>query len=362
MAQKDYYATLGLDKNATEDEIKKAHIKLAKQYHPDLNHEPGAQEKFKEIQEAYDVLSDPKKKANYDKYGSAEGPQGFGGFGDGGFSEGGFSGFDDLGDLFSSFFGGGRSRSTNGPEKGQDIQKRMTVSLMEAINGAKTKIQVAVYDTCPTCHGTGAATAQDIVTCPRCNGRGRVTKTVSTIFGQTQTTSTCPDCGGTGKYVKNKCSQCKGDGRIKVNKTVEVTVPQGIDNGQSIRLAGLGGKGYNGGPNGDLYIQFVVKEDPLYLRDGDDLKSNIKISFADACLGSTKIIHTPYGDASIQIPEGTQSGTVFKLKGKGVPNVRTHIKGDMYVKANIETPKNLTKEQKQILRDLFTVSDPKKKK
>ena len=360
MAQKDYYATLGLTKGATDEEIKKAHIKLAKQYHPDLNHEPGAQEKFKEIQEAYDVLSDPQKKANYDKYGTAEPNQGFGGFG--GF-EGGFStGFEDLGDIFSSFFGGGTRRQSNGPQKGQDMQKRMSISLNDVIFGRKAKISVPVYDTCPHCHGTGAESNSDIVTCPRCNGRGQILETVNTIFGQTQSRRACPDCNGTGKYIKNKCSVCRGDGKIKSTKDIEVEVPVGIQTGQQIRLSGYGGKGYNGGPNGDLYIQFVVKDDPLYSRDGDDLRADLKISFADALLGSVKDIQTPYGIAEMSIPSGTQTGTTFRLRGKGVPNIRTKVKGDMYIKVNIETPRNFTQNQKDLIREAFGLDNSKNKK
>lgn len=362
MAQKDYYSILGLDKNATEDDIKKAHIKLAKKYHPDINHEPGAQEKFKEIQEAYDVLSDPKKKANYDKYGTADPQDAFQGFGSGGFS--GFEGgaFSDLGDIFSSFFGGGRRQAPNGPEKGDDIQKRVAISLNDVIFGKKIPITVPVYDNCPHCHGSGAENTSDIVTCPRCNGRGQVLETVNTIFGTTQTRRVCPDCGGTGKYIKNKCNTCHGDGRVKNMKNVEVDVPIGIQTGQQIRFSGFGGKGYNGGPNGDLYIQFIVKDDPLYTRDGDDLKCEIRISFPEAALGMAKIIATPYGDMEVKIPEGTQPGTMLKLRGKGVPNLRTKNKGDLIVTIKVETPRNLSKVQKELLREAFQMDERDKKK
>ena len=360
MAQKDYYSILGLSKGATDEEIKKAHIKLAKQYHPDINHEPGAQEKFKEIQEAYDVLSDPQKRANYDKYGTAEPNQGFGGFG-GGF-EGFSSGFEDLGDIFSSFFGGGRQQQSSGPQKGQDYQKRMSISLNDVIFGKKTKLQVPVYETCPHCHGTGAESNGDIVSCPRCNGRGQILETVNTIFGQTQTRRVCPDCSGTGKYIKNKCVQCRGEGKIKNTKDIEVEVPVGIQTGQQIRLSGYGGKGYNGGPNGDLYIQFVVKDDPLFTREGDNLKSDLKITFPEATIGTTKIVKTPYGDTEMVIPEGTQPNTTFRIRGKGVPNIRSKVKGDLFIRVVVATPTNLTKNQRDVLIEAFGLDDPKNKK
>lgn len=363
MAQKDYYGILGLDKNASDEDIKKAHIKLAKKYHPDINHEPGAQEKFKEIQEAYDVLSDPQKRANYDKYGTADPNEGFGGAG--GF--GGFSGFGDFtsgfSDIFSSFFGGGRrEESQSGPMKGDDLKRRMYVSLNDVIFGKKTSIDVNAYEKCSRCNGTGAQSPQDIVTCPRCNGRGEIIQTTNTIFGQAQTRRVCPDCSGTGKYIKNKCPDCHGEKKIKKAKTIEIEVPVGIQSGQAIRLEGLGGKGYNGGSNGDLYIQFVVRDDPNYLRDGDDLREEIKISFPEAAVGTEKIVKTPYGDMALTIPEGTQPNTVFRLKGKGVPNIRTKIKGDLFVKVAVETPKSLTKKQKEGLQELFNLEDKKKKK
>ena len=360
MPTKDYYASLGVSKDASDDDIKKAYRIMAKKYHPDLNHDPGAADKFKEIQEAYDVLSDPDKRANYDKYGTADPNQAFSqGFsGDGTGFQGFSSNFgDDLNDIFASFFGQGRQQSSSEPMKGQDIQKKMAVSLNDVIFGKKTTISIPVYDTCPSCHGSGAQSDSDIVTCPRCNGRGVILQTVDTIFGRTQTRRPCPDCNGTGKFIRNKCSTCRGEGRVKVSKTVEVNVPVGIQTGQSIRLSGFGGKGYNGGPNGDLYIMFVVKEDPLFLRDGDDLKTELQINFADAALGATKKIKTPYGEDSLDIPEGSQSGSVYRMRAKGVPNIRTGVKGDLYVTVNIQTPKNLTDEQKALLREIFNVTD-----
>ncbi|MBP5342907.1 molecular chaperone DnaJ [bacterium] len=354
MANKDYYQTLGISKNASDDEIKKAYRTLAKKYHPDINHDKDAPERFKEVQEAYDCLSDPTKRANYDKYGTAEPGAGFNGFS-------GFSGFDgfstdsftDLGDIFASFFGGGRSSAKQGPMKGQDIQKRMSVSLKDSIFGKQTKINIPVYETCPKCNGSGAQSQSDIVTCPKCNGRGTIIMETQTIFGRSQTRSTCPECRGTGKSIKNKCTNCHGDGRVRLDKEVTVDIPVGIDTGQQIRFSGYGGKGINGGPNGDLYIQFIVKEDPRYERNKDDLYCEERISFLEAALGAQKEIDTPYGKEKLSIPEATQTGTVLKMKGKGVPNVRSKIKGDLYIKLILETPRNLTTEQKNLLRKMF---------
>ncbi|MCB9498634.1 MAG: molecular chaperone DnaJ [Bacillales bacterium] len=358
MPNKDYYETLGVSRDASEDEIKKAYRTQAKKYHPDVSKEANAEEKFKEVQEAYDVLSDPQKKSMYDKYGTADNQQAFGGGFGNGFSSSGFSDFADfdLGDIFSSFFGAGSQRSTNKPMKGQDIQKKISVSLSDVIFGKKTNINIPIYETCPDCHGTGANSPSDVVTCPKCGGRGTILTETATLFGRTQTRRPCPDCNGTGKFVKNKCTTCKGEGRIKVQKTVEVIIPVGIATGQQIRLSGYGGKGYNGGPNGDLYIQFIVKEDPKFSRNGDDLRSEVPISFAEAALGCTKEVDTPYGKDSVTLSEGTQTDTVYRIKGKGIPNIRTKIKGDLYVKVKVQTPRNLSQEQKDLIKEFEGLS------
>lgn len=351
--QKDYYSILGIGRDAQEDDIKKAYRTLAKKYHPDVSKEPNAEEKFKEVQEAYDVLSDPQKKANYDKYGTADPNEQFGG-GAGGFSGfSGFSDFSDLGDIFSSFFGTGSSRQQSSrPLKGQDIQKKMSISLNDVIFGRKASFSIPVYETCDNCHGSGAEKESDIISCPKCDGRGSILTEVQTIFGRTQSRVPCPDCNGTGKYIRNKCHVCKGDGRIKIQKNVDVNIPIGIATGQQIKLAGFGGKGYNGGANGDLYLMFVVKDDSTYKRNGDDLSMEVPISFTEAALGTKKYVDTPYGPDIIQINEGTQTGSVFRIRGKGVPNIKTRLKGDLYVKVKLETPKNLTEEQKELLRQL----------
>jgi len=361
MAQKDYYETLGVSKSATDDEIKKAYRTLAKKYHPDINHDKDAPEKFKEVQEAYDCLSDPQKRQYYDQYGTADPNQGgFGGFGGGGF-EGFSSNFGDLGDIFSSFFGGGGSRSQkNGPIRGEDVQKRMSVSLEDVIFGKKTEINVPVFDTCPKCKGKGALSDSDIVTCPKCNGKGSKIETVQSLFGTTRTQRICGDCNGTGKYIKNKCPECRGEGKVKINKTVQVDVPIGISTGQQIRFSGFGQKGYNGGENGDLYLQFIVKDNNRYERDGDNLICTEKINFYEAGCGITKDIETPYGPEKLTIPEGTQTGTVLKIRGKGVPNVRTKVKGDLFVNLIVETPKYLNQEQKELLKQIYNIQDNKK--
>ena len=350
MAEKrDYYEVLGVAKTASDDEIKQAYRKLAKQYHPDLNKAPDAEAKFKEVQEAYEVLSDSQKRAQYDRFGFQSQQAGFN---QGGFS--GFSGFEDvdLGDIFSSFFGGGQRRNSNAPRKGADIQKRMEISFLDSIFGKTEKIKVQTYDDCPNCHGTGAKSASDIVTCSKCGGRGRVIVEQTTLFGRTQTQTTCPKCHGTGKEIKNKCDKCYGEGKIKVTKEVDVKVPEGIVTGQQIRLEGLGNKGANGGPNGDLYILFDVKEHDFFKRDGDDIYAEVPISFTQAALGAEIEVPTPYGDVILKIPEGTQTSSKFKIRGKGAPNVRSKIKGDMYVITKVVTPTNLTTSQKEQLKNL----------
>ena len=357
---KDYYETLGINKDATDEEIKRAYRSLAKKYHPDINHDPDAPEKFKEIQKAYDCLSDPQKRQQYDRYGTdADEMGGASGFGSG-FS--GFSGFEDLGDIFSSFFGGGRQSQKTGPMKGQDIQKRMAVNLRDVIFGKKTDITIPVYETCPDCKGSGAVNSSDIVDCPTCRGTGYETVITQSLFGRAQTKRTCSVCGGSGKYIKNKCTNCRGEGRIKVQKTVTVDIPVGIQTGQQIRFSGFGGKGINGGPNGDLYLQFLVKDDPRYKRDGDNLYVVEKINFAEAALGIDKTIETPYGDDILSIPEGCQTDTVLKIRSKGVPNVRSKVKGDLFVKVIVETPRNLTSSQKDLLRQAFNLDGSQKKK
>jgi molecular chaperone DnaJ len=346
MSKRDYYEVLGVTKTASDQEIKTAYRRLAKKYHPDVSTEENAESKFKEVQEAYDVLSDSSKRQQYDTFGhQANNGQGFNS-----------QGFDfDINDIFSSFFGGGGGfggRNTNRPRKGQDLQRRMSVSFEESIFGGKRKINVTAHDECPTCHGTGAYSKDDVKACSRCNGRGTVIVEQQTLFGRSRTQTTCPVCNGSGKEVTKHCTTCHGDGHVTVNKDIEVSIPKGIDTGQQIRLEGYGNKGHNGGPAGDLYILFEVNKSPLYERHGDDLVMEMPITFVQAVLGDSVKIPTPYGDVKLKIPSGTQSKTTFRLRGKGAPNVRTKRTGDLHVIINVVTPEKISKQQAKLFEQL----------
>ena len=353
--KRDYYEVLGVGKSATEDEIKKAYRQLAKKYHPDMN--PGDKEaevKFKEVNEAYAVLSDSEKRAKYDRFGhaafdpSAGGGSGFGGFG-------GFGGADfDFGDIFSSFFGGGggssRSRH-NAPIEGDDIGTRVTVTFEEAVFGCKKEINFARVENCAECSGSGAAKGTTPETCTTCKGTGRVTVQQQTMLGYMQTQRACSACGGRGKIIKTPCKNCNGKGRVKINKKLEVNIPAGIDDRQNIVLRGQGSAGINGGPAGDLIIEVRVKEHPLFIRRGNNIYFEVPISFAEAALGAE--IEIPMLDGSrekYKIPEGTQSGTDFTMRGKGVADVNSKRRGDLIFTATVETPNNLTSEQKDLLK------------
>lgn len=357
MSKRDYYDVLGIGKTATQDEIKKAYRRLAKKYHPDVSTEKDAETKFKEVQEAYEVLSDSTKKAQYDQFGHAafDASNGFGQGGFGGFGQGDF----DFGDIFSAFFGGGQrsTRSSNRPRKGSDIHKRMSITFEESIFGKKEKIKVPVYDECHVCHGLGAKSKSDIKACSTCHGTGTVVRETQTLFGRTQTRSTCPKCHGSGKEIINPCSNCHGEGVERITKQVEIRVPEGIETGQQIRLEGFGNKGQNGGPNGDLYIVFEVQPSDTYIREGDDIIINIPITFAQAALGTEIEVPTVYGHVLLKIPSGTQSDSKFRLKGKGAPNVRTKTKGDQHVIVSVVTPTKLSKEQKKLFEQLSRVED-----
>ncbi len=351
--KRDYYEVLGVQKQATSDEIKKAYRVLAKKYHPDMN--PGNKEaevKFKEVNEAYEVLSDADKRQKYDQYGHAAfdpsmgGGSGFGGFG------GGFGAEFDFGDIFSSFFGGGgssRSRA-NAPIDGDDIATRITISFEEAVFGCKKEISFQRIEACSDCSGSGAEKGTKAETCSNCRGTGRVTVQQQTMLGYMQTQRACQDCRGTGKIIKTPCKNCNGKGFVRLNKKLEVTIPAGIDSMQRIILRGQGSAGRNGGANGDLVIEVRVKEDKVFTRSGNNVYCEIPISFAEAALGAE--IDIPVlggGTEKYQIPEGTQTGTTFTMKGKGIANVNTKRKGDLVITVNVETPKNLTAEQKKLL-------------
>ena len=317
--KRDYYEVLGIDKSATDQDIKKAFRKLAKQYHPDAN--PGnadAEAKFKEVNEAYEVLSDPEKKAKYDQFGFAAfeegaGPQ-YGGFS-------GFGGMDDLFGMFGDFFGGGASygRRRNAPMKGNDVQTRVDLSFTEAAFGCNKTINVWVYENCDECGGSGAKKGTKPETCPQCHGSGQIQFQQQTLFGNTISMRPCNRCGGTGQIIKEKCPKCSGEGQVRTHKTFEVNIPAGIDNGQSIRKSGLGEPGANGGPNGDLFVTVNVRPDPFFSRQGFDVYCSVPISYAQAALGAELEIRTIDGSVKYSIAEGTQTGARFRLRGKGIP-------------------------------------------
>lgn len=349
--KRDYYEVLGVDRSADDDKIKKAYRQLAKKYHPDLN--PGdadAEAKFKEVGEAYAVLSDPEKKQIYDQYGhegldpSMGGGQGFGG---------GFGGFDfgDIGDIFGSFFGGGgRSERRNGPRKGDDVTSRVSIILEEAAFGCKRNIEYKRIETCAHCNGSGAKRPSDVETCTRCNGSGRVTVTQRTMLGMMQTQKTCDACGGRGKTIKDPCQECRGKGNIRITKKLSVDIPAGVDDGGRICLRGQGNAGYNGGGYGDLYIIVALRPHELFERNGNDIYCEIPVSYAELALGAELEVPTLDGTVKYTIPEGTQSGTEFVLKDKGIVYYNTRSYGSLHFTVNMETPKNLSQDAKEALR------------
>lgn len=353
MAEKDYYDILGVSKDASDDDIKHAYRKLSKKWHPDINKAPDAEAKFKEINEAYETLSDPQKRANYDQYGSAGaagagfgGGQG-GGFGNFGGGDAGGFGFDDI---FSQFFGGGQQRADpSAPQQGRDLQYQMTLEFEEAIFGKKTVIKYNREAQCKTCGGTGAKPGTSPVTCSNCGGRGYVTTETNTPLGRMQSRQVCPVCHGTGKEIKEKCPTCGGSGKTDERHELEVNVPAGIDDGQQMRLQGQGEAGDNGGPYGDLYIVFRVKPSKDFTRDGATIYVNQPITFARAALGGKIKVKTVHGDVELKVPAGTQTGTTFRLKGKGAPRLRGNGNGDERVTVNVVTPKTLNKDQKVAL-------------
>lgn len=367
---KDYYGLLGVSKTASDEEIKSAYRKLAKKYHPDLYstasdaEKKAAEEKFKEINHAYSVLSDPDKRAAFDAYGDENGPvggqgggAGFGGFGGfGGGSRGGGFGFD-MDDIFSTIFsgfGGGRSSGARGnaPQRGSDIRVGMTLTFEEAAFGVQKKVSVRRTETCSDCNGTGAKPGTGTKVCSNCHGSGQVTHTQNTPFGQFSSTGVCPVCKGKGKIVTDPCKTCGGMGRTEKVREITVNIPAGIDNGQTITYTGEGNAGRGGGERGSLIVEIAVRPHKLFKRNGSDLQLELPLTIAEAALGCTVVVPTLKNTQELKIPEGTQSGTVFKIKGGGIKKLRSQDSGDLFVKVIVEVPKSLTREQKDLLRKL----------
>ena len=353
MAEKrDYYEVLGVSKSASDSELKSAYRKLAKKYHPDMN--PGdkeAEAKFKEASEAYSVLSDPDKRRQYDQFGHAAFEGGAGG-GAGGFDFSGMDMSDIFGDIFGDFFGGGRSRAqSNGPMKGQNLHHTIRITFEEACFGTEKELDLPLQDECESCHGTGAKAGTTPETCSKCGGKGQVVFTQQSLFGMVRNVQTCPDCRGTGKIIREKCPDCHGSGYITRKRKISVTVPAGIDNGQSIRIREKGDPGVNGGPRGDLLVEVAVSRHPIFQRQGIDISSSAPITFAQAALGGDVRIKTVDGEVEYTVKPGTQTDTRIRLRGKGVPSLRNKsIRGDQYVTLVVQVPTRMNGEQKELLK------------
>ena len=352
--KRDYYEVLGVPKDADEAALKKAYRVLAKKYHPDAN--PGdkeAEAKFKEASEAYSVLSDPEKRKKYDQFGHAAFDGGAGGAGYGGFDFNGADMGDIFGDIFGDFFGGRSAygRSSNGPMRGANLRTGVRITFEEAIFGCEKEIELTLKDECPKCHGTGAKPGTSPITCPKCNGKGKIMYTQQSFFGQIQNVQTCPECNGSGKIVRDKCPDCRGTGYIASKKKIKVSIPAGIDNGQSVRIREKGEPGVNGGPRGDLLVEVVVSRHPILQRQGMDVYSTAPISFAQAALGGEVRITTIDGDVVYEVKPGTQTDTRIRLKGKGIPSLRNKaVRGDQYVTLVVQVPTGLNEAAKEALR------------
>ncbi|EFM12734.1 chaperone protein DnaJ [Paenibacillus curdlanolyticus YK9] len=346
MAEKrDYYEVLGVDKGASGEDIKKAYRKMARQYHPDVNKAADAETKFKEVKEAYDVLSDDGKRDTYDRHGHVD-PNQFGGMGGGDFG-GGF------GDIFDMFFGGGGGRrDPNAPQRGNDLQYSMTIEFKEAVFGKETEITIPRTESCDTCHGSGAKAGTKPESCSVCRGTGQQEVVQNTPFGRMVNRRACSNCSGSGKVIKEKCTTCHGAGKVKKQRRINVRIPAGVDDGAQIRLTGEGEGGLRGGPSGDLYIVIRVKRHEFFDRENDDIYCEVPLSFAQAALGDEIEVPTLSEKVKLKIPAGTQTGTYFRLKGKGVPKLRGHGTGDQHVKVTVVTPTKLSDEQKELLRQL----------
>lgn len=357
--KRDYYEVLGVEKNADEAELKKAYRKLARKYHPDAN--PGnkeAEAKFKEAAEAYAVLSDPEKRRQYDQFGHAAFDQTAGGGGFGGFDFNSADMGDIFGDIFGDLFGGGRSRrADNGPRRGASLRARVNVTFEEAVFGCEKELEITLKDECRNCHGTGAKPGTSPVTCPKCHGEGQIVYTQQTMLGMMRNVQTCPDCRGTGKIIKEKCPDCYGTGYTSSRKKIKVSVPAGIDSGQSIRIREKGEPGINGGPRGDLLVEVNVASHPIFQRQDFNIFSTAPISYAQAALGGEILIDTVDGKVAYEVKPGTQTDTRIRLKGKGVPSLRNKtLRGDHYVTLVVQVPTNLNAEAKEALRQFDELS------
>ncbi len=363
MAEKrDYYEVLGLSKDASQDQIRSAYLKLAKQYHPDLNKSPDAPAKFKEVSEAYEVLKDPQKKAAYDQFGFAGvDPQAAGA----GAGQGGFGGFGDVdvGDIFSQFFGGGQrtSRKQTGPVKGNDQAVKIRISFMDAINGTKIELPIEYDDVCDRCNGTGSEPGAGEETCPYCHGTGYVKTQQRTIFGVMESTQPCSHCHGKGRISHDKCHKCGGNGYVHVSSKIQVAIPAGIDDGEQIRIVGKGQHGYNGGPSGDLYIVVNVDSDSRFRREDKDIHVNAPVSVIDLILGTTITVPTVYGNVDVQIKPGTATDAVLRLRGNGVKSRRGYeTSGDEFIHLSVIVPQKITPEQKELLEKFEGIETSKK--
>lgn len=360
MAQEDYYKVLGVDRNASDAEISKAYRKLAKKYHPDLNHEPGAEEKYKQVNDAYEVLHNKQKRAQYDQFGSAgvNGQGGFNGQGFGGAGGQGFGGFGDFGDIFNDFFGGGQRQRVDptAPQRGQDLDYTLTIDFMDAINGKKTQVSYNRDETCSTCHGTGAEKGTHPITCDKCHGTGYMTITQQSAFGMIQRQTTCDKCHGRGVIIEHPCQTCHGKGVVEAKNTIEVDIPAGIDNGQQLRYEGQGEAGKNGGPYGDLYISYRIKPSKDFERRGNTIYTTIPISFAQATLGDEIKVKTVHGEKDLKIPAGTQPNKKFTIRGEGVPYLRGGGNGDQITTVEVVIPKHINEDEKKALLDFVKAS------
>ena len=347
--KRDYYDVLGVARNASPEDLKKAFRKLAMQYHPDRNQEAGAEERFKEVNEAYEVLSDPNRRQMYDRFGHAATGAGADGFARG-FDGFGFGG---LGDIFDAFFGGSASRTQRGPTRGADVRKTVTLTFEQAVFGTEREVEIQTAELCRVCNGLRAEPGTQPERCPQCNGTGEVRRTQQSIFGQFVNVAMCERCRGEGRIVTTPCKTCKGVGREKRKRALQVKIPAGVDHGQQMRLSGEGELGINGGPRGNLYVQLNVQPHEIFRRDEEDLMIELDLNFAQVALGDIVAVPTIDGEPhELRIPAGTQTGETFIVKGKGVPRLRTNGRGDLIVHANVMTPKNLSKEQKELLAKL----------